>query len=229
MPRVTMFDNDYVPMMVMDVREEDLRLLRANNGEYTEVAVIPSIPWGLNTAMNTAAAQIERTRAMRYRLQLMVEGFRWDDSVTRPILVTRGAHLRDLCQDGERIDRVCETILHGAIDRARRYGRDEERWVDRRAQEMRAQEMRNHVMRQVLDAAAILDRAEVPPLLRGAGGGSMLGRATVTSGGSIRPANQYLTRQPGTSGGGNGARLGAPQAQPEVAAPGIAPDGAEAD
>lgn len=125
MPRVTMFDHEYEPMSVLDVRDRDLQLLRANHGNYFEIAAAHV---ERRYAAATTSAMLDRSR--QWRLMLLVEGTRWADGLVRPMLVVKGARIRDLCLEGESIDRVSLEILRGAMHSASRYGWENQRLVE---------------------------------------------------------------------------------------------------
>jgi hypothetical protein len=111
--RVTMYAEDYEPIVVLDVGERDLDVLRRGQGDH--IRVIPRVPMPLNLRAQDVVGQTCACSVL-----LAVEGMRFARRVA-PMLVARGLRLTpDMVAPGSNLMDLAQEILHSALAAARR-------------------------------------------------------------------------------------------------------------
>ena len=110
--RIVMYTQDYEPLALLDVAELDVAALRAHPGDTVQIH-FPEIS-------NYLAGPLDRIAARVYRGMLLVEGMRWADGETRPILVVRGRELGEqiLVNDREDGPSAAMELFRAAVNAA---------------------------------------------------------------------------------------------------------------
>lgn len=115
--RVSMYAEDYEPMVVLDVRDQDLDTLRRGQGDA--IRVVPRYAHMDYRAMTAHEPPPDALATRTYTVLLAVEGMRWADRRVRPILVARGLRLTREFVRGHRPDDLGMSIFQEALAAAR--------------------------------------------------------------------------------------------------------------
>lgn len=117
--RVTMYSHDYEPIAVLASNDQDIDLLRRGAGNHFQVMHPGRVQYQLRA--DPVAANFRH-----FSMMLIVEGMRWADDMVRPILVLRGAPMRELIDEGMEIvgwaGDIYRTACNAAREQLGRYG-----------------------------------------------------------------------------------------------------------